>query len=72
MLDEGRWDTAKERVQGRTEGARDRMDAALERERSREEDLNDLFDKAKRKALGGKNPSDAEGPSNPLDEPGLS
>lgn len=59
VLDEGRWDTAKERVQGRTEGARDRMDIALEKERRRDDDLNSLFDKARKKALGQDPPSDS-------------
>ena len=69
VLDEGRWDKAKERVLGRSDGAGDRLDAALSKERSRDEDLNDLFDKAKRKALGGDASAPEDEGSNPLEGP---
>lgn len=65
VLDEGRWDEAEGRVQERREGARDRMEEALSKERRREEDLNDLFDKARQRALGRGRPNPLEGPPDP-------
>lgn len=50
VLDESRWDSANERVAGRKDAAQDKFDAALGKEQSREGDLDDLFEKAKRKA----------------------
>lgn len=50
VLDEGRWDTANERVGERKQVGLDRFDDALGRERSRADDLDTLFDKAKKKA----------------------
>jgi hypothetical protein len=50
VLDEGRWDTANARVSGRKDASRDKFEAALGKEQSREKDLDDLFEKAKRKA----------------------
>ena len=50
VLDEGRWDTARERVQNRPATSADKFDDALGKEQSREKDLDDLFEKAKRKA----------------------
>ncbi len=52
ILDEGRWDDANKRVGGRREAAQDKFDSALGKEQSRERDLDDLFEKAKRKARG--------------------
>ena len=52
VLDEGRWDEANQRVAGRREATGDKFDAALGKEQSRERDLDDLFEKAKRKAKG--------------------
>lgn len=49
VLDPGRWDQATGRVQGRTAAAKDSFEDALSREKSRAKDLDDLFDKAKRK-----------------------
>jgi hypothetical protein len=48
-LDEGRWESAAERVQGRPAAARDRLEEALDHERTKEGRLDDLFDKARRK-----------------------
>ncbi len=53
VLDEGRWDEAADRVSGRAGASLDKFDSALGKERSREKDLDDLFDKARRKARGG-------------------
>jgi len=50
VLDEERWDTANEKVTGRRSEAADKFDAALGKERTREQDLDDLFEQAKRKA----------------------
>ena len=58
VLDEGRWDSAQDRVQDRKEQGGDRFDSALAKEHSRERDLDDLFQKAqekiakRKKALG--------------------
>ena len=49
ILDPERWESAKDRVHGRTESAEDAFDAALSKERARSKDLDDLFDKAKGK-----------------------
>ena len=46
VLDEGRWDTANERVQDRGVRGDDVFDSALEKEKRREKDLDDLFKKA--------------------------
>jgi len=53
VLDEGRWDSAKDRIQESSGSREARFDKALSKEREREGDLDDLFEKAKRKALGG-------------------
>lgn len=50
VLDEGRWDSATARVRDRKSTSLDKFDAALGKEQSREKDLDDLFEKAKRKA----------------------
>ena len=50
VLDENRWVSANEKVAGRKQEAKDKFDAALGKERSREQDLDDLFEKAKKKA----------------------
>lgn len=49
VLDEGRWDEARERVEERTDGAEDKLESALSEERDKESRLDDLFDKARRK-----------------------
>ncbi len=49
VLDEGRWQSAAERVAGRHTRGKDGFDAALGKEQSRESDLDDLFDAAQRK-----------------------
>ena len=49
ILDPGRWDAARTKVQDRTGRATDSFDAALAKEQSRKRDLDDLFDKAKKK-----------------------
>jgi len=50
VLDEGRWDSARERVGGRATAAADKLEQALESERTKEERLDDLFRKARDKA----------------------
>ena len=50
VLDPGRWDEAAGRVKGRAVTSADKFDAALGKELHREADLDDLFEKAKRKA----------------------
>ena len=49
ILDEGRWDQAAERVRERSTTRSDALDSALEKERGRDGDLEDLFEKARRK-----------------------
>ena len=49
VLNEGRWDSAKERVAGRGAASSDKFESALGQEKTRGGDLDDLFDKAKRK-----------------------
>lgn len=49
VLDPVRWDQATTRVKGRLGQATDAFDAALAKEQSRKRDLDDLFDKAKKK-----------------------
>ncbi len=49
VLDEGRWDVAKDRVSDRKESADDKLDSALGKEQTRDKDMEDLFDKAKKK-----------------------
>ena len=44
-----RWDKAKEVVEERSAGAKDRLEAALNDERSKGDRLDDLFDKANAK-----------------------
>jgi len=53
ILDEGRWDSAATRVQGRLAKGGTEFEDALQRERRREQDLDDLFERAKRKARPG-------------------
>ena len=53
ILDEGRWDEATGRVSDRKSASLDKFENALGKERSREKDLEDLFDKARRKAQSG-------------------
>ena len=50
VLDEGRWDEARSKVQDRTSRGQDVFDASLTKEKNREKDLDDLFDKARKKA----------------------
>ena len=49
VLDPHRWDSAKQRVAGRGATSADKFEAALGQEKTRSGDLDDLFDKAKRK-----------------------
>lgn len=49
VLDMGRWDSAKKRVSGRGSTSADKFESALGKEKTRSGDLDDLFDKAKRK-----------------------
>ncbi|MFT5154422.1 MAG: hypothetical protein ACI841_004429, partial [Planctomycetota bacterium] len=53
VLDESRWDTASDRIRERKTGSGDRFENALSKEQGREAEMDDLFEKAKRKALGG-------------------
>lgn len=53
VLDEERWGEANEKVSGRRAAAQDKFSSALGKERTREQDLDDLFEQAKRKANGG-------------------
>ena len=48
-VDESRWDQAASRVKKRDDGAGDRLDDALEKERDRASQLDDLFDRARKK-----------------------
>jgi hypothetical protein len=61
VLDENRWDRANTKVKDRGERGQDVFDAALSKEKSREKDLDELFDKARKKAKrepdGGKPPA---------------
>lgn len=50
VLDPARWEQAKDRVRGRKDKATDSFDAALQKEQSRAKDLDDLFDRARKKA----------------------
>ena len=56
VLDEGRWDSASQKIKGRKSSGSDKFDSALGKERAREQDLDDLFDKAKRKIQDRKPP----------------
>jgi len=49
VLDPGRWDSATKRVVGRGATSADKFESALGKEKTRSGDLDDLFDKAKRK-----------------------
>jgi hypothetical protein len=49
VLSEGRWDAAAGRVRDRTQKGADDLESALEKERKRDENLDDLFEKARRK-----------------------
>ena len=49
ILDAGRWKAATERVNDREARGTDAFDAALGKEHKRDEDLDDLFKKAKAK-----------------------
>ena len=46
---QGDWNEALGRVQGRKEGGQSKLDAALDREKRREQDLDDLFKRAKKR-----------------------
>jgi hypothetical protein len=48
--DEGGWDRALQKVEGRDTRGQDRFDDALDKERRRDKDLDDLFDSARRAA----------------------
>ncbi len=61
ILDESRWDVAKERIAGRHEVGTDIFDDALRKEQSRGRDLDDLFDRAKRKLEDRGNDDDGDG-----------
>ncbi len=50
ILDEGRWQSAQGKVSERKERGKDAFDQAVNKEQSREQDLDDLFRKAKDKA----------------------
>ena len=52
VLDEGRWDEANRKVAGRRQASLDKFEAALGKEQRREKDLDELFEKARRKARG--------------------
>ena len=60
VLDEGRWDSATERVQTRGGRGEDVFDSALGKEKSREKDLDDLFDKARKKIADRKDKLEAD------------
>ncbi len=49
VLDEGRWDEARSKVRDRTSHGQDVFDASLTKEKNRAKDLDDLFDKARKK-----------------------
>ncbi len=49
ILDENRWDSATSKVAGRGKRGGDAFDQALGKEQTREDDLDDLFKKAKDK-----------------------
>lgn len=49
ILDEGRWESAVNRISGSRERTGDKFEQALGREQDREKDLDDLFSKAKDK-----------------------
>ncbi len=51
-VDPARWDEARERVRDRRTGGEQRFEEALTQERDRDSDLDDLFERAKKKALG--------------------
>jgi hypothetical protein len=52
ILDESRWDQARDKVKGRLDGGDDKFDSALSREKSRSRDLDELFKKAQDKLAG--------------------
>ena len=58
ILDESRWDQARDKVKDRLDGGEDKFDSALSREKKRSEDLDDLFKKAQRKIARGETESD--------------
>ena len=68
VVSQSDWDSALGRVQGRTEGAQDKLEAALDREKRREADLDDLFKKARKRAEEGESesPEDAPNPTEDL------
>ena len=47
-----RWEEAQEHVRERRRGGEEKFDAALSQERDHEKALDDLFEQAKRRALG--------------------
>jgi len=49
VVSEGDWSDASTRVAGRLDAAKDKFDASLAKEKAREQDLDDLFRKAKSK-----------------------
>ncbi|MGK0219235.1 MAG: hypothetical protein ACI9HE_002736 [Planctomycetota bacterium] len=59
ILDAGRWKAATERVNDRGERGGDIFDTALGKEHSRDEDLDDLFKKAKDKMKRRQDENDA-------------
>ncbi|HIF41278.1 MAG TPA: hypothetical protein EYQ74_09285 [Planctomycetes bacterium] len=62
VLDEGRWDSAQDKVSKRGERGRDEFEEALGKEQNREEDLDDLFDAAQRKLRKRRERLEEEGP----------
>jgi len=62
VLDEGRWDSAQNKVSKRAERGRDEFEDALGKEKTREEDLDDLFDAAQRKLRARQERLEEEGP----------
>ena len=62
VLDEGRWDSAQDKVSKRVERGRNEFEEALGKEQTREEDLDDLFDAAQRKLRERRERMEEEGP----------
>jgi len=62
VLDEGRWDSAQDKVSKRGERGRDEFEDALGKEKTREGDLDDLFDAAKSKLRKRRERLEDEGP----------
>jgi hypothetical protein len=52
-----RWDALADRVKGRLAGSEDRLDKELGKERERSQNLDDVFDAAKKRASGRGDPA---------------